>query len=239
MGNICHWADFVFRMVPPTNRFPIDIIPVSAGQSDCDISVNYVFGEGTVAAITFSAKGHTFEGVRETFSGHRGDVLLAMRDFRVLTVESGARKRTMRRLFRDHGHERGIMRSYSMVRPIGGPTSQGRSPEYVGGTGLLWGNGTAFSPHQGCTGAAEALAHRGAARASHGGQIGRRLVAARLAGACPEAAVEENRLSGLRWTTVLGCPRAPCAPDAARPAPGSSEMLKQYAPARPSRFKGT
>jgi predicted dehydrogenase len=138
LGNLCHWTDFVFRMVPPANRFPIDIVPVSAGQSDCDISVNYVFGEGTVAAITFSAKGHTFEGVRETFSAHRGDVLLAMRDFRVLTVESGARKRTMRRLFRDHGHERGIMRSYSMVRPIGGSTSQGRSPEYVRGTGLLF-----------------------------------------------------------------------------------------------------
>lgn len=138
LGNLCHWTDFVFRLVPPAERFPIDIIPVSADSADVDISVSYIFGEGTVATITFSAKGHTFEGVRETFSGHRGDVLVAMRDFRVLTVESGARKRTMRHLFRDHGHERGIMRSYSMVRSTDGPPSSGRAPEYVRGTGLLF-----------------------------------------------------------------------------------------------------
>ena len=83
LGNLCHWTDFVYQMVPPQNRYPIKITPTRWEKSDCDIAVTYLFGDGTVAAITFSAKGHTFEGVRERFSAHRGDVLISLDDFKL------------------------------------------------------------------------------------------------------------------------------------------------------------
>ncbi|NJL59066.1 MAG: Gfo/Idh/MocA family oxidoreductase, partial [Desulfobacteraceae bacterium] len=87
LGNLCHWTDFIYQMVPSEDRYPITIIPTRWEKSDCDIAVSYIFGDGTIAAITFSAKGHTFEGVRERFSAHRGNVLISMDDFKNLTVE--------------------------------------------------------------------------------------------------------------------------------------------------------
>jgi predicted dehydrogenase len=114
LGNLCHWTDFVFQMIPAERRFPITITPTRAERSDCDIAVGYVFGDGSIAAITFSAKGHTFEGVRESLSAHRGDVLIAMSDFKQLCIERVAQKERNRRLFRDHGHERAITTSYGM-----------------------------------------------------------------------------------------------------------------------------
>ena len=72
LGNLCHWTDFVYRLVPSENRFPITINPTRAEAADADIAVTYIFGDGSIAAITFSAKGHAFEGVIERFSAHRG-----------------------------------------------------------------------------------------------------------------------------------------------------------------------
>jgi predicted dehydrogenase len=124
LGNLCHWTDFLYHIVPPERRYPITINPTSWEQSDCDIAVTLAFGDGSIGAITFSAKGHTFEGVRETFSAHRGNVLMSMRDFKWLRVEEVERVRTTRSVFRDHGHEARIMDSYSLAgsseqRPAG------------------------------------------------------------------------------------------------------------------------
>src|ERR1044072_9354443 len=90
LGNLCHWTDFVFQMMSPERRYPILIRPTHAEQSDCDIAVTYPFGDGSIAAITFSAKGPTFEGVRERFAAHRGNVLISMDDFKELVGEVGA-----------------------------------------------------------------------------------------------------------------------------------------------------
>lgn len=134
LGNLCHWTDFVYQMVAPENRFPIVITPTRSTKSDCDIAVTYLFGDGTIAAITFSAKGHTFEGVRERFAAHRGNTLLALDDFHRLQIEVGESKKVHRPAFRDHGHEHRIRTSYEMVRP----GSAGEPVAYVWETGLLF-----------------------------------------------------------------------------------------------------
>jgi predicted dehydrogenase len=137
LGNLCHWTDFVLQLVPREVRYPITIQPTRWEKSDCDIAVTYVFGEGTVAALTFSAKGHTFEGVRELFSAHRGDVLLSLRDFQELVIETGARKERWRLAFRDHGHRARIVASYGLARPGAGPDGAA-SVDYVWETGDLF-----------------------------------------------------------------------------------------------------
>jgi predicted dehydrogenase len=137
LGNLCHWTDFIFSLVPPERRHPIVIRPTRAVKSDSDIAVTYLFGDGTIAAITFSAKGHTFEGVREVFSGHRGNVLISMSDFKHLVIETVDRKYHHRALFRDHGHEAAIRRSYEMTR-AGGQREPGCPAAYVWESGELF-----------------------------------------------------------------------------------------------------
>src|SRR3990172_2307411 len=49
LGNLCHWTDFVYHLVPEEKRFPITITPTQAEKSDCDIAVTYLFGDGSIA----------------------------------------------------------------------------------------------------------------------------------------------------------------------------------------------
>ncbi|MCM3903083.1 MAG: Gfo/Idh/MocA family oxidoreductase [Pyrinomonadaceae bacterium] len=119
LGNLCHWTDFTLGLVPRKNRYPITITPSRSASSDCNIAVTYVFGEGTVAAITFSAKGHTFEGVKERFAAHRGNVLISMDDFQLLTIEMGDKKQVTRLRTRNHGHEGSLINSYELARGRG------------------------------------------------------------------------------------------------------------------------
>jgi predicted dehydrogenase len=133
LGNLCHWTDFVLQLVPEEVRYPITVTPTRAERSDCDIAVTYVFGDGSIAAITFSAKGHTFEGVRERFAAHRGDVLISMDDFRELVVEVVDRRYRTSLRRRDHGHEEAIRASYALSQ--GGA---GESVRYVWQTGELF-----------------------------------------------------------------------------------------------------
>lgn len=138
LGNLCHWTDFVLQLVAPEDRYPLTINPTRGKKSDCDIAVTYTFGDESIAAITFSAKGHTFEGVRERFAAHRGNVLISMDDFRELTVEVVDQKHRVSPFFRDHGHELIILRSYGMVRPQDGALSEGRAVNDVWETGNLF-----------------------------------------------------------------------------------------------------
>jgi predicted dehydrogenase len=138
LGNLCHWTDFIFWLVAPENRFPITITPTRCGKSDCDIAVTYVFGDESIAAITFSTKGHIFEGVRERFAAHRGKVLISMDDFKDLTVEIVNKKYKAFQIFRDHGHELNIMNSYKMVRPMAKDGQPGCTTSYTWETGELF-----------------------------------------------------------------------------------------------------
>jgi predicted dehydrogenase len=133
LGNLCHWTDFLYQIVPAEARYPITIRPTRAEKSDCDIAVSYLFGDGSIGVITFSAKGHTFEGVRERFAAHRGNVLIAMDDFKELTIDVREQRRRISLLFRDHGHEAALRRAYALVR--GG---EGCTREYVWETGELF-----------------------------------------------------------------------------------------------------
>jgi predicted dehydrogenase len=135
LGNLCHWTDFTYRMVEPEYRYPITITPTSHEKSDCDIAVTFTFGDGTIAAITFSAKGHTFEGVREVFSAHRGNVLVSMKDFKSLVIENVDRKIRRSQLFRDHGHESNIRNSFEMAVNSSAP---GEEISYVWESGELF-----------------------------------------------------------------------------------------------------
>jgi predicted dehydrogenase len=138
LGNLCHWTDFVLQLVPAECRHPIVITPTRGRKPDCDIAVTYVFGDESIAAITFSAKGHTFEGVRERFAAHRGNVLISMDDFKDLTVEVVQRKHRPFQRFRNHGHEECIKLSYEMVCRGGGKENPGCSLKYVWETGDLF-----------------------------------------------------------------------------------------------------
>lgn len=138
LGNLCHWTDFVLQLVPEQDRYPLTITPTRAEKSDCDIAVSYVFGDGTIAAITFSAKGHVFEGVSERFTAHRGNVLLSMNDFKDLDVHHVEVHHHLSLRYRDHGHQDNIRASYSLVRPRDGKLNPGLSREYVWQTGNLF-----------------------------------------------------------------------------------------------------
>ncbi len=137
LGNLCHWTDFIFRLVPEENRFPIEIQPTRAERSDCDIAVTYVFGDGSIAIITFSAKGHTFEGVRERFSAHRGNALFSMDDYKTLLIEVVDKRVKLNLWRRDHGHQGAVQRSYELSRKAGSP-NKGASVKYVWETGQLF-----------------------------------------------------------------------------------------------------
>jgi hypothetical protein len=77
--------------------------------------VTYVFGDGSVGAITFSSKGHTFEGVRESFRAQKGNVLITMDDFKRLTIEVIEKKKVYENAYRDHGHKANIIAAYKSV----------------------------------------------------------------------------------------------------------------------------
>lgn len=115
LGNLCHWTDFVLRMAGP-DAFPVRITPTRGQRSDMDIVVTYTFPDETIAVISFSAKGHTFEGVREVLNAHRGNCLISMHDYKTLTIEVGEQKRRSASLYRDHGHRRNIVNALKSVR---------------------------------------------------------------------------------------------------------------------------
>jgi hypothetical protein len=127
LGNLCHWTDFVFQMVNAHGAangdangaaFPVTINPTRARKADADIAVTYTFPDETVAVITFSAKGHTFEGVREHLSAHRGNCLIGMDDYESMVIEEREKKTRYRNVYRDHGHKRNILRAYESVTQL-------------------------------------------------------------------------------------------------------------------------
>lgn len=114
LGNLCHWTDLTLHLVGSDRAFPAEVIPGSPPGAESDFALAYRFADGSVAAITFSAKGHTFEGVREWLSAHRGDALVSLRDFHEASVDVREKRYRKRLLFRDHGHRGNIINSLTM-----------------------------------------------------------------------------------------------------------------------------
>jgi predicted dehydrogenase len=136
LGNLCHWTDFTLRLVQQPH--PIRIIPARSRDADCDIAVSYVFGDGSVGIISFSAKGHTFEGVKERFSGHKGNCLISMDDYRRLTIEVVDQKRRYFNPFRDHGHGANILAAFDLMRDRSRPYDHEKQLAHVRDSGALF-----------------------------------------------------------------------------------------------------
>lgn len=112
LGNLCHWTDLSLVMVDSEHRLPCKITPAAPKGSKSDFVTAMEFADGTMASITFSAKGHTFEGVREILNVHRGDLLAELKDFKSLTIAMGHERKTWTSRVRDHGHSSNILNSY-------------------------------------------------------------------------------------------------------------------------------
>jgi predicted dehydrogenase len=136
LGNLCHWTDFVLHMADEP-RFPIRINPTRGTRSDSDIAVSFTFPDETIAVITFSAKGHTFEGVRESLAAHRGDCLISMEDYKRLSIHVGKRKHELINRYRDHGHARNIVDAYR-VSSKGDAYDRASMAEHIANTGWLF-----------------------------------------------------------------------------------------------------
>lgn len=132
LGNLCHWIDFSLRAIPDEARLPILIMPASQSGSEI-VQVVYTFGDGSTVSLTLSSTGEPFEGVRERFTGQRGDVLVALDDFHEMRIDDGTRRQTIRSLFRDHGHKATVRRS---VLAAEGKLA-GDDPDEIWRTGIL------------------------------------------------------------------------------------------------------
>jgi len=130
LGNLSHWTDLTLRMVTLEKAFPCKIIPATPEGAKSDFVVSIIFAEGSCASITFSAKGHAFEGVREVLNVHKGNVVANLTDFQSLSYEV-VEKKTHRSLrHREHGHQSNIVHSIKDCGNAGG----GESIEYVEAT---------------------------------------------------------------------------------------------------------
>ena len=114
LGNLCHWTDYVLHLVPE-NAFPIAIHPTRDTKPDEDIAVAFRFNEGSIAVITYSAKGYPFEGVRERFSAQKGNCILSLDDFERLRADVLDRTHTVRNVYRHHGHRENICGAHESV----------------------------------------------------------------------------------------------------------------------------
>lgn len=116
LGNLCHWTDLTLHLVSLEKAFPCRIVPATPPDATSDFVVAVSFADGSCAAITFSAKGHTFEGVREVLNVHKGNLLANLSDFHTLTFDLIEKKRSVRLRHRDHGHEANIVNSLHAAR---------------------------------------------------------------------------------------------------------------------------
>lgn len=115
LGNLCHWTDLTLHLVGLSNAFPCRIIPGSPKEAKSDFVLNFIFADKSCASITFSAKGPTFEGVREILNIHKGDLLGTLSDFQSLRCDIVERKLRFSSWHRDHGHSANIYNTKSQA----------------------------------------------------------------------------------------------------------------------------
>jgi len=135
LGNLCHWTDLTLHLVGFENAFPCKITPSCPDNAKSDFVVSVVFKDQSCATITFSAKGHTFEGVRETLNIHKGDMLANLSDFKSLAIDVIEKKYKFKTLFRDHGHKANILNS---LNASSANVSRGESSQYIKATSLFF-----------------------------------------------------------------------------------------------------
>jgi len=111
LGNLCHWTDLCLHLVGLKSAFPCMVQATAPMDSKSDFVFSVLFADHSCATISFSAKGHTFEGVREVLNVHKGNVLANITDFQFLTIETIDKKIRQKLRFRDHGHRANIEHS--------------------------------------------------------------------------------------------------------------------------------
>lgn len=131
LGNLCHWTDLTLHLVSLEKAFPCTVIPATPIGSKSDFMVSVVFGDGSCAAVTFSAKGQTFEGVREVLNIQKGNVVACIDGFSSLTVDVVDKKTKVRPLLRDHGHSANILHSMECTAS---DSESGESIAYIAAT---------------------------------------------------------------------------------------------------------
>ena len=113
------------------NKTDFSIInTISSASKSSDFSVSIVFGDSSIATITFSAKGHTFEGVREYLNLHKGNLLASLKDFQYLDIMRGSKSFNHKTFYRSHGHVENIRNSLK--------SNKGESNELIQATALLF-----------------------------------------------------------------------------------------------------
>jgi len=135
LGNLCHWTDLTLHLVSQEKAFPCTIVPVTPKNAKSDFMVSIIFADRSCASITFSAKGHTFEGVREVLNLHKGDVLANLTDFEKLSVDVVEKRYRSKLFYRDHGHESNIIHSLNALKGSGPP---GEDVKHIKATALLF-----------------------------------------------------------------------------------------------------
>jgi hypothetical protein len=111
--------------------FPCTIVPATPPGSKSDFVVSAIFADRSCASITFSAKGHTFEGVREVLNLHKGNLLANLTDFQTLTVDVVEKKTKVHLRHRDHGHGANLIHSLNATTEANVP---GEDVSYVAAT---------------------------------------------------------------------------------------------------------
>lgn len=115
LGNLSHWSDLTLHLAGIQTAFPCTVYSATPQGSTSDFVVSAIFSNQSCVSITFSAKGVTFEGVREVLNVHKGNLLANLMDFHVLTVDIADKKKRFRAWHRDHGHQANIIHSHDGV----------------------------------------------------------------------------------------------------------------------------
>lgn len=136
LGNMCHWLDASIALIGLDPFFPCKIRPASPPDGRNDFILGIECSDGSLVSIAFSAKGHTFEGVREVLNAQRGSTLAMMRDFEETRIEAGMSRSRLRTAFRSHGHSENVKNSYLALCGAEGE-GQASTPRAVLASGLL------------------------------------------------------------------------------------------------------
>jgi len=132
LGNLCHWSDLILHIVKLDNCFPCVITSSNKENSKSDFVCSISFSDGSASTISFSAKGHTFEGVREILNVHKGNTLGMLKDFATLELDIIEKIIKKKLFFRDHGHKKNILNSYNALFK-----NNGEDIDYVMASGIF------------------------------------------------------------------------------------------------------
>ena len=133
--HLCHWSDLSLHLVTMEKAFPCTIVPTTPVEAKSGFVASIMFSDCSCASITFSAKGHVFEALREVLNIHKGNLLATLTDFRFLNIEVVEKKKRISLLHCDRGHEANIVHSFRGVTRDG---VAGENWQYISATAKLY-----------------------------------------------------------------------------------------------------